>query len=69
MNHIVIVGSLNLDFVVQVATLPQPGETIRGSQFLTELPVKVVRTQRASDRIDRIYKRISIDPVNLVNPV
>jgi ribokinase len=35
MNPIVIIGSLNLDFVVQVANLPQPGETISGSQFLT----------------------------------
>jgi ribokinase len=35
MNQIIIVGSLNLDFIVQVAQLPQRGETIRGSQFVT----------------------------------
>lgn len=32
---IVIVGSLNLDFIVQVARLPQRGETLRGNQFVT----------------------------------
>lgn len=32
---VVIVGSLNLDFVVQVAQLPQRGETLSGSGFLT----------------------------------
>lgn len=32
---VVIVGSLNLDFVVQVTHLPQPGETRTGSDFLT----------------------------------
>jgi ribokinase len=31
--NIVIVGSLNLDFVAQVARLPQRGETLPGSQF------------------------------------
>jgi ribokinase len=35
MNHIVIVGSLNLDFVVQVEHLPQRGETIPGDRFVT----------------------------------
>ena len=34
-NGVIIVGSLNLDFVVQVATLPQRGETLPGSGFLT----------------------------------
>lgn len=32
---VIIVGSLNLDFVVQVANLPQGGETVPGSNFLT----------------------------------
>jgi ribokinase len=32
---IVIAGSLNLDFIVQVARLPQRGETLPGSQFVT----------------------------------
>jgi ribokinase len=35
MNQVIIVGSLNLDFVVQVATLPQQGETLPGSNFIT----------------------------------
>jgi ribokinase len=35
MNRIVIVGSLNLDFVVQVELLPQRGETIPGNRFVT----------------------------------
>jgi len=32
---IVVVGSLNMDFVVQVATLPRPGQTVIGSGFVT----------------------------------
>lgn len=35
MNQVVIVGSLNLDFVVQVARLPQRGETLPGRNFIT----------------------------------
>lgn len=34
-TSVVIVGSLNVDLVVQVAQLPQPGETLPGSDFLT----------------------------------
>jgi ribokinase len=33
MNHIVVVGSLNMDFVVAVERLPAPGETVLGSGF------------------------------------
>jgi len=32
---VVIVGSLNMDFVVQVGKLPRPGETVVGSGFST----------------------------------
>ena len=32
---IAVVGSLNMDFVVQVERLPQPGETVLGSGFVT----------------------------------
>jgi ribokinase len=32
---VVVVGSINLDLVVRAARLPQPGETIRGSDFET----------------------------------
>jgi ribokinase len=32
---ITVVGSLNMDFVVQVAVLPRPGETVRGEGFAT----------------------------------
>jgi ribokinase len=32
---ILVVGSLNMDFVVQVGKLPAPGETVRGSDFVT----------------------------------
>ena len=35
MANIVIVGSLNLDFIAQVARLPQRGETLPGSRFVT----------------------------------
>ena len=33
MKHIVVVGSLNMDFVVAVQRLPAPGETVIGSDF------------------------------------
>lgn len=33
MNHIVVVGSLNMDFVVSVDRLPAPGETVLGRDF------------------------------------
>jgi len=32
---IIVVGSLNMDFVVQVRELPRPGETVLGSAFAT----------------------------------
>lgn len=35
MPHIVIVGSLNMDLVVQVPTIPTPGETVLGNDFTT----------------------------------
>lgn len=34
-ESITIVGSLNMDFVVQVGRLPRPGETVMGSGFCT----------------------------------
>ena len=33
--HIVVVGSLNMDLVVQVPTIPAPGETVLGDHFAT----------------------------------
>ena len=33
--EVVVVGSLNMDFVVQVGKLPRPGETVLGSGFCT----------------------------------
>lgn len=35
MPHIVVVGSLNMDLVVEVPTIPRPGETILGDNFAT----------------------------------
>ncbi len=35
MPHIVVVGSLNMDLVVEVPTIPQPGETVLGKNFNT----------------------------------
>jgi len=35
MTRIVVFGSLNADFVIDVAALPQPGETILGTNFRT----------------------------------
>jgi ribokinase len=35
MPHIVVVGSLNMDLVVQVPTIPAPGETVLGENFAT----------------------------------
>src|SRR5580700_2243429 len=34
-NSIVVIGSLNMDFVIAVERLPLPGETILGSHFRT----------------------------------
>jgi ribokinase len=35
MPHIVVVGSLNMDLVVEVPLIPQPGETVLGRNFAT----------------------------------
>lgn len=35
MPHIVVVGSLNMDLVVQVPVIPAPGETVLGDNFAT----------------------------------
>lgn len=35
MNKIVVVGSLNMDLVVQVPKIPKPGETVLGKDFAT----------------------------------
>lgn len=35
MPHIVVVGSLNMDLVVEVPTIPRPGETVLGRNFGT----------------------------------
>jgi len=35
MPHIVVVGSLNIDLVVEVPVIPQPGETVLGKNFAT----------------------------------
>lgn len=34
-THIVVVGSLNMDLVVQVPVIPAPGETVLGNNFAT----------------------------------
>ncbi|MFN2161762.1 MAG: PfkB family carbohydrate kinase, partial [Candidatus Promineifilaceae bacterium] len=33
--HIVVVGSLNMDLVVEVPVIPRPGETVLGKNFAT----------------------------------
>jgi ribokinase len=35
MTNIVVVGSLNMDLVVQVPAIPKPGETVLGNDFAT----------------------------------
>lgn len=35
MLHIVVVGSLNMDLVVRVPSIPVPGETVLGDNFAT----------------------------------
>lgn len=35
MPHIVVVGSLNMDLVVEVPAIPLPGETVLGQNFAT----------------------------------
>lgn len=34
-GRVVVVGSVNTDLVVRLPTLPRPGETVRGDEFLT----------------------------------
>jgi ribokinase len=33
--HILVVGSLNMDLVVQMPSIPRPGETLLGGRFAT----------------------------------
>ena len=35
MTHVIVVGSLNIDLVVEVPTIPPPGETVLGKNFAT----------------------------------
>ena len=35
MSNIIVVGSLNMDLVIQVPNIPRPGETILGNNFTT----------------------------------
>jgi ribokinase len=35
MTHILVVGSLNMDLVVQMPAIPRPGETLLGGRFAT----------------------------------
>ena len=35
MAHILVVGSLNMDLVVQMPAIPRPGETLLGGRFAT----------------------------------
>ena len=51
-NSIVVIGSLNMDFVFSVDHLPLPGETILGRNFRT-------RFQAAKARIKRMPRRNS----------
>jgi ribokinase len=44
---ITVAGSLNMDFVVQVQKLPQPGETVLGGGFVT-IPGGKGANQRAA---------------------
>jgi hypothetical protein len=41
-TNIVIVGSLNLDFIVRVARAPRRGETLPGSLSLSKTPSRLV---------------------------
>ena len=44
--RIVVVGSVNLDLVVQVERLPEPGETVGGGTF-SRVPGGKGRTRRS----------------------
>ncbi len=37
-NHVVVIGSINVDAILHIQRLPQPGETIQMDAFL-KLPV------------------------------
>ena len=64
-TSVVIVGSLNLDFVVQVAQLPQPGETLPGSDFLTLLGGKGANQACAVGRLAQPHTAAMIGCVGL----
>jgi ribokinase len=64
-TSVVIVGSLNLDFVVQVTQLPQPGETLPGSGFLTLPGGKGANQACAVGRLSRPHTAAMIGCVGL----
>jgi ribokinase len=55
MSHIVIVGSLNMDLVVQVPVIPAPGETVLGNNFATIPGGKGANQAVAAARLGRKF--------------
>lgn len=56
--NIVVVGSLNMDLVVQVPTIPKPGETVLGNSFPTFPGGKGVNQAVAAARLGANVTRI-----------
>jgi ribokinase len=66
-NAIVVTGSLNMDFVVQVERLPAPGETTLGSHFQMIPGGKGANQACAAGRLSRgsrvaMLGRVGVDP-------
>ncbi|MCU1373831.1 MAG: ribokinase [Actinomycetia bacterium] len=50
MNHVVVVGSMNIDHVVRVERLPRPGETVAGDAYFRTLGGKGLNQAVAAAR-------------------
>jgi ribokinase len=50
-NHVVVLGSLNMDLVVRTERLPAPGETVTGGEFYTSAGGKGANQAVAATRL------------------
>ena len=53
---IVVVGSLNMDFVITVETLPAPGETVLGRDFAMIPGGKGANQANAAGKLANIHR-------------
>ncbi|MBC8146285.1 MAG: ribokinase [bacterium] len=68
--RVVVVGSINIDYQIRTATLPRPGETVEGSQFLESHGGKGANQAIAIARLDAhtsLVARIGANGVGAIN--